>query len=80
VFPVHGQPAEAPWRLALVTLMHDAEGLTDRQAADAVHTRSDWKDVLSLEVTDTGFDFSILCEFRSRLLAHGADRRLFDRL
>ena len=80
LFPSRGQPAEAPWRLALVTLMHYAEGLTDRQAADGVRTRIDWKYVLSLELTDRGCDFSVLSEFRGRLLAHGAERRLFDRL
>lgn len=80
LFPTRGQPAEAPWRLALITLMQYAEGLTDRQAADAVRTRIDWKYVLSLELTDSGFDFSVLSEFRSRLLAQGAERRLFDRL
>src|SRR5215467_5089647 len=80
LFKSRGQPAEVPWRLALVTLMQYAEGLTDRQAADAVRTRIDWKYVLSLELTDSGFDFSVLSEFRGRLLAHGAERRLFDRL
>src|SRR5215469_6125054 len=80
LFPSRGQPAEAPWRLALVTLMQYGEGLTDRQAADAVRTRIDWKYVLSLELTDSGFDFSVLSEFRGRLLAHGAERRLFDLL
>src|SRR5215470_7807887 len=80
LFPSRGQPAEAPWRLALVTLMQYGEGLTDRQAADAVRTRLDWKYGLSLELTDRGFDFSVLSEFRGRLLAHGAERRLFDRL
>ena len=54
--------------------------LTDRQAADAVRTRIDWKYALSLELTDGGFDFTVLSEFRSRLLAHGAERRLFDLL
>ena len=80
LFPQRGQPAEAPWRLALVTVMHYAEGLTDRQAADAVRTRIDWKYTLSLELTDSGFDFSVLSEFRGRLLANGAERRLFDLL
>jgi transposase len=78
LFPSRGQPAEAPWRLALVTIMQYAEGLTDRQAADAVRTRIDWKYLLSLELTDAGFDFSVLSEFRGRLLAQGAERRLFD--
>src|SRR5947209_10183144 len=80
LFPSRGQPAQAPWRLALVTLMQYAEGLTDRQAADAVRTRIDWKYALSVELTDGGFDFSVLSEFRSRLLANGAERRLFDLL
>ena len=80
LFPSRGQPTEAPWRLALVTVMQYGEGLTDRQAADAVRTRIDWKYVLSLELTDIGFNFSVLSEFRGRLLAHEAARRLFDRL
>ncbi len=80
LFPARGQPAEAPWRLALVTILHYAEGFTDRQAADAVRTRIDWKYVLRLELTDSGFDFSMLSEFRTRLLNQGAERRLVDRL
>jgi transposase len=42
-YPNVGQPAEAPWRLALVTILQFAENLTDRQAADAVRGRIDWK-------------------------------------
>src|SRR5216683_3186401 len=80
LFPIKGQPAEAPWRLALISIMQYGEGLTDRQVADAVRTRIAWKYVLRLELTDTGFDFSVLSEFRGRLLPHEADRRLFDRL
>src|SRR5919199_4002161 len=64
-----GQPAEAPWRLALVTLMQFAEHLTDRQAADAVRGRIDWKYALGLDLTEAGFDFSVLSEFRDRLIA-----------
>ena len=78
LFPIQGQPAEAPLRLALVTLLQFMEGLTDRQAADAVRTRIDWKYLLCLELTDPGFDHSVLSEYRTRLLAHGAERRLFD--
>src|SRR5215218_623545 len=43
LFPIRGRPAEAPWRLALVTVFQFAEGLSDRQAADAVRGRIDWK-------------------------------------
>jgi len=59
LFPHCGQPAEAPWRLLLVCLMQFAEGLSDQQAADAVRGRLDWKYLLSLELTDPGFDASV---------------------
>jgi transposase len=42
LFPASGQPALAPWRLGLVTILQVAEGLSDRQAADAVRRRIDW--------------------------------------
>jgi transposase len=80
LFSSRGQPAMAPWRLALVTIMQFAEGLSDRQAADAVRARIDWKYALSLELDDPGFDASVLSEFRSRLLEGGSERLLFDHL
>src|SRR5436309_1109433 len=80
LFPTHGQPALAPWRLALVTIFQFMEGLTDRQAADAVRDRLAWKYALSLELTDTGFDHSVLSEFRSRLVEGKAQQRLLDLL
>lgn len=80
LYPERGQPALAPWRLALVTLLQYAYDLTDRQAAEAVRSRLDWKYLLGLEVTDPGFDFSVLSEFRQRLLAAGAEERLLDKL
>jgi transposase len=43
LFPTRGRAAEAPWRLMLVTLLQFAENLTDRQAAEAVRSRIDWK-------------------------------------
>lgn len=78
LFPRRGQPALAPWRLALVTVMQYAEGLTDRQAADAVRSRIDWKYALGLELTNPGFDFSVLSEFRSRLIDGSHERQLLD--
>jgi len=83
LFPTRGQHAESPWRLALVTLVtrfQFAEGLSDRQAADAVRSRIDWKYALSLELADAGFDHTVLSEFRSRLLTGEAEQLLFDRL
>jgi transposase len=80
LFPDRGRPAEAPWQLDLVTVPQFAEGLADRQAADAVRSRIDWKYLLGLELDDSGFDASVLCEFRSRLLAGGAGERLLVKL
>ncbi len=80
LFPTHGQPALAPWRLALVTVFQFLEHLTDRQAADAVRDRLAWKYALSLELTDPGFDHTVLSEFRSRLVEGNAEQRLLDLL
>jgi transposase len=80
LFPVRGQPGLPPWRLALVTIMQFRENLADRQAAEAVRARIDWKYLLSLELTDPGFDFSVLSEFRDRLLAGSAEALLLDKL
>src|ERR1041384_2176203 len=73
-----GQPGLSAWRLMLVTVMQFAEGLSDRQAADAVRGRIDWKYALGLELADPGFDFSVLCEFRARLVAGRLEQALLD--
>jgi transposase len=81
LYPPSGRPVEvAPWRLALVVVMQYIEGLTDRQAADAVRRCMDWKYALSLELTDPGFDFTLLHDFRQRLLAHAAGQRFLESL
>jgi transposase len=80
LYPVEGQPAYEPWRLAIITVLQYAEGLTDRQAANAVRERIDWKYALGLELTDPGFDFSILSEFRQRLVEGKSGTLLLDRL
>jgi transposase len=79
-YPSRGQPALPPWRLALTTVFQFLEHLSDRQAADAVRARIDWKYALGLELTDPGFHFSVLTEFRTRLVAGGAEHLLLDRM
>jgi transposase len=79
LYPPEGRPVEvAPWRLALVVVMQYMEGLTDRQAADAVRRCMDWKYALSLDLHDPGFDFTLLHDFRERLVAHEAGQRFLD--
>jgi len=73
-----GRPAESPGLLALVTVMQYAEGLTDRQAAEMVSARIDWKYALGLALDDSGFHFSVLSTFRERVVAGGAEQRLLD--
>lgn len=80
LFPPTGQPTLAPWRLALVTILQFAEGLSDRQAAHALRSRIDWKYVARLELSDPGFDGSVLSEFRGRLVAGAAETLLLDKL
>src|SRR5262244_2775638 len=80
LFPTGGQPGLPPWRLALVTIMQFREHLADRQAAEAVRGRIDWKYLLSLELTDPGFHFSVLSEFRDRLVTGEGIERLLDTL
>jgi transposase len=79
-YPVRGKPGISPAQLAVVTVLQFTENLTDRQAADAVRGKLDWKYCLGLELADPGFDFSVLSGFRERLLAGGAERVVFDRL
>jgi transposase len=78
LFSSLGQSAIAPWQLALVTIMQYVENLSDRQAADAVRSRIDWKYALSLELTDPGFDNTVLSEFRTRLVSGSAEQKVLD--
>lgn len=79
-YGVRGKPGWSPSRLALVTIFQKAEDLTDRQAAECVRTRIDWKYALGLDLADPGFDHSILSEFRARVAAGGLDQVVLDTL
>jgi transposase len=80
LFATCGQPAQSPGRLLLVLVFQYLEGLTDRQAADAVRARIDWKYALGLDLTDQGFDYSILSEFRTRIVVADVSDHLLDQL
>src|SRR2546430_10052754 len=79
-FGIRGKPGISPGQLAMVMVLQFAENLTDRQAADAVRGRIDWKYCLGLELTDPGFDFSVLSQFRARLVAHDLQGMAFQML
>lgn len=75
-----GPAGLSPGMLALITVLQFAENLTDRQAAEAVRDRLSRKYALGRELTDIGFDFTVLTRFRARLVEHGMERLVFDRL
>jgi transposase len=80
LYAVEGKPAESPALLAMVTVFQFMENLSDRQAAAMVVKRIDWKYALHLALTDAGFNYSVLCEFRQRLLRHHQETLVFERL
>lgn len=79
LYPDGGQPGLPPWRLALVTVLQFRENLSDRQAAEAVRAHIDWKYLLGLELTDPGFDDSVLSEFRTRVSPGAASERIREK-
>jgi hypothetical protein len=76
LYPPTGRPVDiAPWRVALVLVMPDSAGLTDRQAAAAGRRCRDWQDALSRALTDPGVDGTLLPDGRGRLLTQEAGQR-----
>lgn len=88
LFPGRGQKAESPGGLAWVTVLQFSEGMSDRQAAEAVRARMDCevtapfrrKYVLGFELDDPGFNYSVLSEFRERLVAGQKEQLLLDEI
>ena len=80
LYAADGKPAVSPNLLALVTVFQFMENLPDRDAADAVRARIDWKYALHLALSDMGFAASILSEFRERLGRHAAAQQMFERV
>lgn len=80
LYSAEGKPGISPVILAFVTVFQFMERLPDRQAAEAMRVRMDWKYALHLPLEYEGFDYSVLSEFRDRLIAHEAEGRVFEAL
>jgi transposase len=78
LFGVRGKPGISPAQLMIVLVLAMAENLTDRQAADMVRRAIDWKYALGLPLEDPGFDFTVLSEFRARLVAGSMETEALD--
>jgi transposase len=80
LYHAEGKPGISPVLLAFVTVFQFLENLSDRKAMEALRVRVDWKYGLHLPLEYAGFDASVLCEYRERIIAHGAEARLFERI
>jgi transposase len=77
-YPRDGRPGISPAQLATVSVLQFLLGLSDRDAAEAVRCRIDFKYALGLDLDDPGFHHSVLGDFRERLLEDGRADRLLD--
>ena len=77
-YPREGRPGLSPAQLATVCVLQFLLGLSDRQAAEAVRCRIDFKYALALELDDPGFHHSVLADFRERLIEGDRADRLLD--
>jgi hypothetical protein len=66
-----GRPGISPAQLATVSVLQFLLDLSDRDAAEAVRCRIDFKYALGLDLDDPGFHHSVLGDFRERLLEGG---------
>ncbi len=80
LYGLEGRPAISPALLAMVSCFQAMERVSDRTAARMVVKRVDWKYALHLPMDYTGFDYSVLSEFRDRLIEHEATLRVFDKV
>src|SRR5947209_6152592 len=77
-YPRDGRPGISPAQLATVSVLQFLLDLSDRDAAEAVRCRIDFKYALGLDLDDPGFHHSVLGDFRDRLLEDGRADRLLD--
>ncbi|MER5363535.1 IS1182 family transposase [Streptomyces sp. NPDC002785] len=77
-YPRDGRPGLSPAQLATVCVLQFLLGLSDRQAAEAVRCRIDFKYAMAMELDDPGFHHSVLGDFRDRLAEDGRADRLLD--
>jgi transposase len=78
LYGVRGKPGISPAQLMIVLVLAMTENLTDRQAGDMVRRAIDWKYALGLGLADPGFDFTVLSEFRARLITGSMETEALD--
>jgi len=73
-----GRPSVPADVVATVMVLQALEGLSDRDAIDALRTDIKWKVAAGLSLTDEGFHPTVLTLWRNRLRVSGAPERIFD--
>ena len=73
-----GRPSVPADVVATVMVLQSLEGLSDREAVDALRTDLKWKVAAGVALTDEGFHPTVLTLWRNRLRASEAPERIFD--
>ena len=73
-----GRPSVPADVIATVMVLQALEGLSDRDAADALRTNIVWKVAAGLALDDEGINYPVLTYWRSRLRASDRPERIFE--
>ena len=73
-----GRPSVPADVVATVMVLQALEGLSDRDAVDALRTDLKWKVAAGLSLVDEGFHPTVLTLWRNRLRTSQAPERIFD--
>lgn len=75
-----GQSAIHPVRLLFLLMVQFIEGLSDREVMEALAARIDLKYLLALPLDHEGYDYTVLCEMRNRMIEGNLERLLLDKM
>jgi transposase len=75
-----GRPSIPPSMVVLAMLLQYHDDCSDAEAEQRMRFDLRWKHALGLRLEDEGFDATVLCRFRRKLLDRGLERDLFERL
>jgi IS5 family transposase len=73
-----GRPSQPAEVVASVLVLQSLEGLSDRDAVQALATDLRWKVACGLSITDAGFHPTTLTQWRNRLRKSDRPERIFD--
>ena len=75
-----GRPSIPPSMVVLAMLLEYHDDCSDAEAEQKMRFDLRWKHALGLGLEEAGFDATVLCRFRRKLLERELERNLFERL